>query len=105
MSLRTWEHALQERAPPREAQHPGLLMECPITSADGAGGLLGDSSRSGLLCAPSRTQPRFRGCAAPNPGPCLGQLLAPRIAQISCRGSNNCPRDGKHQVFSAFWEH
>lgn len=82
--------------PTREAQHPRLL-----TGHHWSRRL---ASQSGLLCASSRTQPRFRVCAAPNPGSCLGQLLAPRIAQISCRGSNNCPRDGKHQLFSAFWE-
>lgn len=82
--------------PTREAQHPRLL-----TGHHWSRQL---ASQSGLLCAPSRTQPRFRVCAAPNPGSCLGQLLPPRIAQISCRGSNNCPRDGKHQLFSAFWE-
>lgn len=67
--------------------------------------LAGGSSQPGLLPAPSRTQPRFWECSAPNLRPCPGQLLAPRIAQISCGGSNNCPRDGKRQLFPASWEH
>lgn len=95
---------LWDPGPQQQAPSPPSSRGCSRGSA-GAGSSPGGSSWPWLLCAPSRAQPGFRGCAAPSQGPCPGQLLVPRIAQISCRGSNNCPRDGKHQLFSAFWEH
>lgn len=82
-----------------------VRQESPAAPAPPAAhGTHGGSPQPGLLPAPPRTQPQSWGCSAPNPGPGPGQLLAPRIAQISCRGSNNCPRDGKHQLFPASWE-
>jgi len=88
----------QERAPPRAALRRGLRTgHCwsrPLAGQQTAHG-------PGSIRNPARVP----GRSAPRPGPCPGQLLAPRIAQLSCRGSNNRPRDGKHQLLPALWEH